>query len=308
MIVVFGSINIDFIVSLENLPCPGETVLGPGYRTLPGGKGANQAAAAAKAGGQVRFAGAVGRDMFANLPLAALKVVGVDIAAVRHTEAAPTGAAFICVDAAGENQIAVALGANARARAEQVPDDWLNPETTLLLQMELPAAESWRLAERARARGARVLLNLAPALPIPAGALDSLDALTLNEVEALALARDRGLDTDDPAAAARVLAQAHDLRVILNLGAQGAGAIAPDEELIVSALPVTPVDTTGAGDAFVGVLAAGLDNGAGLAEALRYASVAGGLACEREGAMASLPSLKQIEARLGELAPPISRS
>ena len=304
MIVVFGSVNIDFIVSLESLPAPGETVLGSGYRTLPGGKGANQAAAAAKAGARVRFAGAVGRDMFADLALAALKVTGVDTAAVRRVEGAATGAAFICVDTAGENQIAVASGANNESRAEQVPDDWLNPETTLLLQMELPAAESWRLAERAHARGARVLLNLAPALPVPDGVLDSLDALTLNEVEALALARDRGFEADDPAAAARALAKAHDLWVVLSLGAQGAHAITPDEELVVSALPVTPLDTTGAGDAFVGVLAAGLDAGAGLADALHYASVAGGLACERAGAMPSLPSLKEIETRLPELAPP----
>ena len=304
MIVVFGSVNIDFIVSLKSLPHPGETVLGSGYRTLPGGKGANQAAAAAKAGARVRFAGAVGRDMFADLALAALKVTGVDTAAVRRIEAAATGAAFICVDDAGENQIAVAAGANNEARAEQVPDDWLNPETTLLLQMELPAAESWRLAERAHARGARVLLNLAPALPVPDGMLDNLDALSVNEVEALILARDRGVDTGDPVAAARALAKAHDLWVILSLGAQGARAITPDEEFSIGALGVTPLDTTGAGDAFVGVLAAGLDAGAGLAEALRYASVAGGLACEGEGAMPSLPGLKQIEARLSELPAP----
>ncbi len=306
MIVVFGSINIDFIVSLESLPRPGQTVLGSGYRTLPGGKGANQAAAAAKAAARVRFAGAVGRDMFAEVALAALKVVGVDTIGVRRTEDAATGAAFICVDAAGENQIAVASGANQQARAEHVPDDWLAPETTLLLQMELPAAESWRLAERAHARGARVMLNLAPALPIPDGVLDSLDALTLNEVGAMALARDRGIDADDPVAAARALARARDLWVILSLGAEGARAFTPEEELCVAALAVTPLDTTGAGDAFVGVLAAGLDAGAGLSDALHYASVAGGLVCESEGALPGLPSLKQIEARLSELAPPRS--
>ena len=153
-------------------------------------------------------------------------------------------------------------------------------------------------------KAARILLNLAPALPIPGAVLDSVDALTVNQGEAQVLAESLGFGAAEPVAAAKAISAAHGLWVVLSRGAAGAIAVTPDAILQIGALDIAPVDTTGAGDAFVGVLAAGLDAGAGLPEALHYASVAGGLACLTPGAMPSLPSLAQIEARLAELDPP----
>jgi ribokinase len=161
MIVVFGSVNIDLVVPVERLPRPGETVLGPHYTLVPGGKGANQALAAARAGSAVRMIGRVGRDGFADLALADLKAAGIDLSAMER-DALPTGCALIPVDRAGGNLIIVASGANRAAAEGQVADALLGPETVVMLQMEVPLADNWRLVERAAPRRAHVL-NCAPA-------------------------------------------------------------------------------------------------------------------------------------------------
>jgi ribokinase len=166
MILVFGSINIDLVFALPSLPRPGETVLGNGYRSVPGGKGANQAVAASRDGAKVSMVGRVGRDGFGEMMRASLREAGVDVSGVLDSDG-PTGCAAVCVDGEGRNLIAVAGGANLLARAANIPEALLTPETTLLLQLEVPVPEVQAAARRAKAKGARVILNLGPALKLP---------------------------------------------------------------------------------------------------------------------------------------------
>ncbi|HTO84553.1 MAG TPA: ribokinase [Methylomirabilota bacterium] len=303
MIIVFGSINIDLVVPVERLPRPGETVLGPGYTLVPGGKGANQALAAARAGSEVRMVGRTGRDGFADVALADLRAGGVDLSGVA-ADALPTGCALIPVDGEGRNLIVVAAGANGAARAEQVPDALLVKDAIVVLQMEVPLAENWRLVDRAKARGARVLLNCAPAAAVPPASLARLDWLVVNETEAEILAGRLGLAAADPRAAGRAIATAAQTTVIVTLGGEGAVAYAGGQAWSVGVLPIKPVDTVAAGDAFVGAFAAAIDAGRDLPKALHRASVAGGLACTVAGAQPSLPTKAAIESRIADLPPP----
>jgi ribokinase len=183
VIIVFGSINLDLIFPLPHLPAAGQTVLGPDMRIEPGGKGANQAVAAARDGAAVLFAGCVGRDALAEDALRLLRASAIDLSRVLATDRA-TGCAAICVDAEGRNLIAVASGANLRARHTQVEAALLGRDTTLLLQMEVPAAETEALIHRAHAAGARIILNLAPAAPLDPAALRKVHLLLANEDEA----------------------------------------------------------------------------------------------------------------------------
>jgi ribokinase len=290
MILVFGSINIDLLVPVPALPRPGETVLGGDYQLLPGGKGANQALAARRAGAAVMMAGAVGTDGFAEAALKSLRRDGIDLELVRRGER-PTGCAAIMVGEAGENLIALAPGANGEAVAAAVPDGLLGPGTIVVCQNEVPMRETAALLRRARSRGAGTLLNLAPAGPIEAGLLPNLDYLVVNEVEAATLG-------SDPAALARELRQV----LVVTRGARGAIAY-PHEggRIEVPALTIDPVDTTGAGDTFVGVLAASLDQGLTLEAALRRASVAASLACLARGAQTVMPNRTTIDAAVARL-------
>ena len=285
MILVFGSINIDVLVPVPALPLPGETVLGGDYVLLPGGKGANQALAARRAGSAVMMAGAVGSDSFAGLALETLRRDGVDLTLVRQVER-PTGCAAIMVDAHAENLIAVASGANREAKAASVPQSVLGPETILLCQMEVPAAENWALIHRARAAGSRILLNLAPAAPIDPAIFAEVDVLVVNAGEAAALGA-------EPAAFARRLRQG---LVVTRGGAGSTAFLAGGGTIDTPALAIEPVDTTGAGDTFVGVLASGLDRRLALDVALRHASAAAGLSCLAHGAQTAMPERAAIEA------------
>ena len=302
MLVVFGSVNIDLVFALPVLPQLGETVLGSGYRIAPGGKGANQAVAAARDGASVRFYGCSGRDEFGRMARDSLRAAGVDVEGLRVGER-PTGCAAVCTDAAGRNLIAVASGANLDARAEQVPDSVLRPDTTLVLQMECPSAEVAALAGRAKARGCRTVLNLAPALPIEPAVLQSVDVLVVNEGEATVLATALGITGADAVALVRRLAAVSGNTAVITLGHLGTVAARADETWSVDALQIKPIDTTAAGDAFTGVLAAALERGLPLPVALHRASVAGGLACLTPGAQPSLPLASAIEQRLTDLAP-----
>ncbi len=296
MLLVFGSLNVDLVFQVEALPRPGETVLCPSYALAAGGKGANQAAAAAKAGAAVRMVGQVGDDDFGRFASSALSAAGVDGTGVAISGKA-TGIAVIGVDRQAENQIMVASGANLDTDAGQIDDAELRPGVTLLCQNEIRPEATFALLERARARGARTILNLAPAGPVPGRVLDALDVLVVNEIEATMAAGEGGA----PAALAQGLAARHGLTCVVTLGGQGALAIGPGGGHRVAALAITPVDTTGAGDAFAGVLAAALDRGLALPEALGRASVAAGLACTRIGAQTSQPDAALIEAELGRL-------
>jgi len=201
------------------------------------------------------------------------------------------------VDGRGQNQILVAAGANLEARAGQLEDEALCAGDTLLLQMEVPAAENGRLLARAKSRGARTILNLAPALAVSRTTLASLDWLVVNEIEVVTAAMIVGGRADAPEAAARHLAQ-NGIATVVTCGQKGALAIGPDGAWRIDALAIDSIDSTGAGDAFTGAFAASLDRGDRVAEALRWASVAGGLACLGHGAQPSLPRRSAIEARL----------
>ncbi len=304
MILVFGSLNIDLVMQVPSLPERGETVMSPGYVSKPGGKGNNQAIAAARAGAEVMMVGAVGRDPFGERLLENLAANGIAAAGVRQV-AENTGVASICVDVLGENFITVAAGANAYASAAWVPEASLHvPATTVLLQMEVRPAENWALIRHAHESGALSLLNVAPVAPVPRPVLDLLDVLIVNQVEAETVAGVLGLTVDDPATLALTIAEAAHLTCVVTLGQEGALAARPGELWRVGRLPVQAVDTTGAGDAFTGVLAASFDADYDLPAALHRAAVAGGLACQELGAQESLPTSAGIEAALGRLAPP----
>lgn len=296
MITVFGSVNVDLVTRVPHIPAPGETVLGERHEVVPGGKGANQALAARRAGAAVRLAGAVGRDGFSDIALRLLEEEEVDLSAVERVDAG-TGLATIAVDPWGENAIVVSSGANRLASADRVPATGAGD--TLVLQMEVPAAETRRAAETARAAGARVILSLAPFAPIERDYLEPLDILVMNEGEALSLAAHLDLEPGNAGEAAARLAASTGLTVVATLGAVGALAcLADGTRLEVPALAVEAVDTTGAGDTFVGVLAARLDRGASMGSALRWAAVGASLACTRFGAQTSFPTQAEIEAVL----------
>jgi ribokinase len=291
-VIVFGSANADLVFPVPHLPAPGVTVMGEGVRSFPGGKGANQAVAAARDGAQVAFAGCVGRDAFAEVATQGLREAGADLSRLLVVDQ-PTGCAAICVDPAGRNQIAVAPGANLAARAAQVEDAALHPGVVLLLQMEVPAPEIAALVARAKARGARIVLNLAPPGELPEATLRALDLLVANEHEAEALAGRLGCAAD-----AAALHGALGIGVAVTRGEAGCEAATVAGRFAVPAFPITPVDTTGAGDCWCGVLCAGLDRGLALAEAMRRAAAAAAIACTRPGAAAGMPSAAETDALL----------
>ncbi len=299
MIIVPGSVNADLLFKVEKLPRPGETVLCPSYVMAPGGKGANQAAAAAKAGGEVAFVGHVGDDAYGPVVRGLLLEAGVDC---RHlaVAATPTAIAVIGVDAGGENQIIVASGANLETGAAQVPDALLGPAATVLCQNEIRTPETFAVLTRARRLGARTILNMAPAAAVPAEVLAALDLLVVNELEAEAVA---GVTGRPPEVVARSLAASHGLTCVVTLGGAGCIAVGADAGWRVPVLPIAPVDTTGAGDAFVGVLTAWLDGGAELVDALRAASVGAACTCLQVGAQTGQPTRAAILERLPGLPP-----
>jgi len=292
MIVVVGSINLDLTAQVARLPRAGETIAGRTFATDPGGKGANQALAARRAGADVALFGAVGNDAFAAPALALLRAGGVDLRGLRTVDAR-TGVALIHVDAAGENTITVIAGANAAVTADMLPDALLGPATLVLMPLEIPLAAVAAVASRARAAGARVLLNAAPAMALDAAMLSHVDVLVVNEHEAAVLAAPLGLPAD-PAEFCAAMAARFGHAAIATLGARGAVAATGAARIALRSPRVDVVDTVGAGDALTGALAAALDRGLALRDALREGVAAGALACTRRGAQASLPERGDI--------------
>ncbi|MBP2299122.1 ribokinase [Azospirillum picis] len=292
MIVVFGSINLDLIFAMDGLPSAGQTLLARSLDLHPGGKGANQAVAAARDGAAVTMAGAVGSDGLRETALSGLRRAGADLSRVAVADRA-TGTAAICTDAAGRNQIVVAGGANLQARADQVEDALLAPGTVLLVQMETDPGECAALILRAKRLGARIILNLAPAAPLPPPVLDAVDILVVNEDEAAWLGTHLGCAGDAEALSARLGGT-----VIRTLGGDGVEWAGTEGGGRRPAPRVVARDTTGAGDCFVGVLAAELDRGRPLADAIHRASCAASLSCTRAGGQASLPTAAETDAAL----------
>jgi ribokinase len=277
---VVGSANLDLVATTGVLPRPGETVLGTAYAEHAGGKGLNQAVAAARAGARTAFVGAVGDDDAGARLLAELTAAGVDTSATRR-QPGPTGRALITVDAGGENSIVVVAGANGTVAVEHLP-----PASVLLVQLEVPLSTVADALAQARRAGTTTILNPAP---VPAAALDAAFAADLvvpneREVEALG------------GAAALLLVGAR--AVVTTMGAAGAEVHASDGVRHHSPFAVAPVDTTGAGDAFCGALAARIAAGDDLDAAVRFACAAGALATTEHGAVPSLPDLDAIETLL----------
>jgi ribokinase len=303
MILVFGSINIDLVARVASIPRPGETVLSPRYETLFGGKGANQAVAAARVSEarRVMMAACVGDDAFGRDARANLDAQGVDTILLQVREE-PTGCAFITVDEAGENAITVASGANLALTQSVVPAEKLDGSTIAVLQMEVPFAESLGVAKRTKAVGGKVVWNLAPA---PAGftrseledLLSVTDFLVVNEHEALMAAGLIGTPRD-PMDAAALIAGAGQTNCVVTLGEKGAVAILADGSRIhARAAPVSVVDTTGAGDTFVGILSSALDAGLGLDASLQLACEGASMSCLKFGAQAAMPTRSDLYER-----------
>ena len=252
----------------------------------PGGKGANQALAASRAGAHVALVGAVGRDAMADTALALVRAAGVDAADVARVDA-PTGLALVHVDAQGRNAITIVPGANATVHAAMLADRHVDGRATLVLQLEIPLDEVTRAAQRADARGALVVLNAAPAAPLPVDLLDAIDVLVVNEHEAAVVAGAASLPVD-PMAFCEAAADRHALAAIVTLGDRGVVAADAAHRYRLPAARVEVVDTTAAGDAFVGALAAALDRGDALADALADGVAAGSQACTEAGAQPSI--------------------
>jgi ribokinase len=288
-ILVAGSANLDFVVRAAHVPAPGETVLGRELAIFPGGKGANQAVACARAGGApTRMLLALGEDTFAPLIEDSLRRAGVQLHVVRVAQEA-SGVALICLADDAENAITVAPGANAALRGRDLPA--LDGVAFLLLQLETPLATVLDFARAARASGVRVVLNAAPAQELPAELLDVTDVLVVNEDELTKVAGRHG-------AIAELLASVKVPCAVVTLGSRGCCARERDAFFLQPAFKVEPVDTTAAGDTFCGALAAALCSHTPLPDALRRASAAAALATTRVGAQSSIPAHTEVDALL----------
>jgi ribokinase len=300
-VTVLGSLNMDISVTVPRLPEPGATVLGSAARFTPGGKGANQAVAAARLGAAVRMAGCVGDDDFGHQLLAALREEKVDAGGVRVTAGAPTGLAMISVDQAGENIITVAPGANHEVGAAEVRAALAEPDNVLVACAEIPVA----VIVAALARHRVSILNLAPAPKTPADAAAVVagarpDWLVVNETEAAAVLGRPVSGLTEAARAAEALVDAGARHAVVTAGAHGAAlADGPGPAETVQAFRVEAVDTVGAGDTFVGALAVALAAGVPAAEAVRAAAAAGATAATRPGAQAGMPRPEDIRAATG---------
>jgi ribokinase len=295
-VVVVGSANADLVVRVERRPLAGETVLGGDVATVPGGKGANQAVAAARlaagSGVGVAFVGRVGDDEHGAMLRASLTAAGVDVTHLRTADR-PTGAALILVDPDGDNSIVVSPGANAALHPDDARCDLVAAAGVLVLQREVAPEVSLAAAEHT---GGHVLLNLAPAGPVPPALLARTDVLVVNEHEAAALLGEPvGSGPSGPEEAASRLRALGPAGVVLTLGGRGAVAVDGTGTARAAAPAVRVVDTTGAGDCFVGALAWRLATGAPLADALAVAVRAGALAVTEAGAQPSFPSRVDLD-------------
>ena len=293
MITVFGSINLDLIGKVSRIPQPGETVPGSEFSTAPGGKGANQALAARRAGAMVKLVGAVGKDSMAEQALVLLKAGNVDLTSLKHLDA-QQGVAMIFVDDDGENVIGILPGTNGTI----TPDDAdnavarLTKKDLLVVQQEIPQAATMRALGLARLNGMVSILNTAPFLDTTAAVAGTASIVVANETEFALLA---GGEVGDLATAMSLWATSRKQTIIVTLGPDGAMAATPETMLHVPALDIQPVDTVGAGDTFVGYLAAGLDAGLDLTAAMQRAAVAASLACLKPGAQPAIPTAAEVD-------------
>lgn len=296
-IAVIGSSNTDMVIKTAHLPAPGETVLGGQFLMTPGGKGANQAVAAAKLGGDVVFVAKVGDDIFGQVAVAGLKSEGINTDYIVVDPDHPSGVATITVDEQGENCIAVASGANSALGPADI--DRAAPQieaaSVLLMQLETPLATVEHAALLGRKAGKTVILNPAPAQPLSDDLFALLNVITPNETEAEILTGMKVETEHDAEQAARALRNKGVGAVIITLGSRGAFVLSESFVGLVPAPKVVPVDTTAAGDTFNGALAVGLAGGQTIEDAVVFANKAAAISVTRLGAQASTPTLKELE-------------
>ncbi len=300
-IAVVGSSNTDLVVMAPHIPAPGETVLGSEFMQAAGGKGANQAVAAARLGAHVTLITRVGRDHFGHVAVRGYREAAIDTRYVVRDPEAPTGVGLVVVDETGENAIAVASGANAKLSPVDVSlgAKAIRVAAVLLLQLEVPLEASRRAIEIARKAGRTVILNPAPAAPVPGDLLGSVDILTPNAHEAIGMAGHLGEDTTDLESAARTLLGTGASAVVVTRGEDGALVLDAGGCRELPAPPVKARDTTGAGDAFNGALAVAMADGMGLDEAVASAQRVAAVSVTRLGAQPSLPTPEEVDAALG---------
>ncbi len=298
-VVVVGSVNMDLVARVDHVPAPGETVLGSDFQTIPGGKGANQAVAVARLGARCTMVGRVGEDAFGERLIAGLRDEGIDTRHVQTTPETPSGVALIAVAASGENAICVASGANFAVTPADVnaAEDAIAAADACLLQLELPVKTVSHAIRVCHRHGVEAILDPAPALPDPPDELFAADILSPNETEAAILLGQQGHPVE-PDAAARALAKRGARKVVLKLGARGAGMLDDGEFVVIEGHPINVVDTTAAGDAFTAALAVARAQGRSLQDAVRYANAAGALACTKFGAQPSMPAADDVGAML----------
>ena len=292
-ITVVGSLNMDLVIKAPVIPAPGETVLSPhALEHFPGGKGANQAVAAANLGAAVRMVGKVGDDDFANQLFASM--AAIDMSGVIRDRNVATGIALIVVDDAGENSIVVASGANAKIHVTEIQKDVLSSADVVLLQLEIPLETVTYVAQVAKASGVPVILNPAPAQRLPDELLQNVDILTPNRIEAAMIAQRKVETIDDCIAAAKVLIAKGPQAIVFTLGSDGALLVTTEHHVHVKPYRVDVVDTTAAGDAFNGGLAVAIAEGHPLENAVQFANATGALATTQAGAQPSLPTLQAV--------------
>ncbi len=302
-ILVIGSLNMDFVVQTDKLPLPGETIKGRDFSTIPGGKGANQAVAAARLGGRVRMAGRVGQDGFGRNLTEGLASAGVDAGQVLPTAGVATGVALILVEREGQNQITIAAGANDRLEASDLEPSFQDfKQGIVLLQLESPLPTVEAAARLARRQEATTILDPAPAAALSKTLLRNLDYLTPNETEALLLLGEPPgeIRLDEAPDLGRRLLELGPDTVILKLGDKGAWVVNRRLSRHFPTYPVKPVDATAAGDTFNGALAAGLAAGGSLPQAIDFANAAAALSVTQPGAQSSIPTRTQVDRFLGE--------
>jgi ribokinase len=311
-IAVVGSLNMDLVIRSPRIPQPGETILGRDFQTIPGGKGANQAVAAARLGARVSMVGRLGNDAFAGVLLQNLAASQVDRTYIQNDQEAATGVALIVVDDQGENSIVVASGANMQVSAQDVTAarSAITSAQVLVLQLEIPNAAVLRAAQLARENGVMVILNPAPARELPDQLIPLVDVLVPNESEASLLSGLHNAAQEPLEQAAQRLLSRGAGAVVVTLGKKGAFVTSHDSDSqLVEAFRVNALDTTAAGDAFMAGLAVSLAEGNSLLEAVRWGNACGALAAMRFGAQTSAPSRDEVELLLsGENADKIIRN
>ena len=294
-IIVIGSLNTDLVVRAPRFPAPGETIQGDDLAIIPGGKGANQAVAAARLGAKVTMVGRVGADSFGAGLIENLKQNHVDATRVIRDASAATGTAVIVLDTQGQNSIILSPGANGRVEPADVEPASFPDPGLLLLQLEIPVGTVLHAARLAKAGGVRVLLNPAPARELPDELLALADFIIPNETELALLTKQTISDVKSAETAAHSLVRREAQTVIVTLGAKGALIVNRDSARHIPSFKVDVVDTTAAGDAFIGGLAVALLGGQSLEDAVQYASACGALAVTRFGAQPSLPTAGEVE-------------